>query len=163
MKEQFSYPVRLEFVVTLAAHQLSTDLRVRNVAPESSAPMEFQALFHNYIRAPASDVRVTPLTGLSYYDKTEATEEARATPKVESREGVDVTTFTDSVYEDGPGKYNVTWSSGKIEIKTVNMKDVVVWNPQKEAGSKIGDMEDGGWCVSSPIYMRVRAFFSLLS
>ena len=85
MKEQFNYPVRLEFVVTLSAHQLSTDLRVRNVAQATHPPMEFQALFHNYIRAPADDVRITPLTGLSYYDKTESTEEARATSKVESR------------------------------------------------------------------------------
>lgn len=147
MKEQFNYPVRLEFVVTLSAHQLSTDLRVRNVAQATHPPMEFQALFHNYIRAPADDVRITPLTGLSYYDKTESTEEARATPKVESREGVDVKVFTDSVYEGASGKYNVAWPSGDIEIKTVNLKDVVVWNPQKEAGAKIGDMEDGGWYV----------------
>lgn len=107
--------------------------------------MEFQALFHNYIRAPANDARVFPLTGLSFYDKTEATEEARAKPKVETREGVDVTKFTDSVYENAPGRYNVVWSSGAIEIKTVHLKDVVVWNPQQEAGAKIGDMEAGGW------------------
>ena len=148
MKEQFDYPIRLEFVVTLAAHQLSTDLRVRNVAQDlDRSPLEFQALFHNYIRSNSSTVHVTPLTGLSFYDKTEATEEARATPKVEERETVDVRKFTDSVYENAPGKYTVAWKTGEIEIRTVNLKDVVVWNPQAEAGSKIGDMEDGGWCV----------------
>ena len=133
--------------MTLAEHQLSTDLHVKNTGLSTTPPIEFQALFHNYIRAPANDVRVLPLAGLSYYDKTEATEEARATPKVESRQGVDVTKFTDSVYENAPGRYDIVWPSGNIEIRTQNLKDVVVWNPQQEAGSKIGDMEPGGWCA----------------
>ncbi|KAI0735169.1 galactose mutarotase-like protein [Earliella scabrosa] len=157
IQEQFDQPFRLEFVVTLAEHQLSTDLHVKNTGLSTTPPIEFQALFHNYIRAPANDVRVLPLAGLSYYDKTEATEEARATPKVESRQGVDVTKFTDSVYENAPGRYDIVWPSGNIEIRTQNLKDVVVWNPQQEAGSKIGDMEPGGWekyvCVE-PGYVR---------
>ncbi len=147
IKQQFDYPFHLNFVVTLAEHQLSTDLHVKNTGLSTSAPIAFQALFHNYIRAPANELRVLPLAGLSYYDKTEATEEARATPKVESRQGVDVTKFTDSVYENAPGRYDIVWPSGHIEIRTSDLKDVVVWNPQQEAGSKIGDMEAGGWYV----------------
>ncbi|KAI0756990.1 galactose mutarotase-like protein [Daedaleopsis nitida] len=157
VQQQFDHPFHLDFVVTLAEHQLSTDLHVKNTALSTTSPLEFQALFHNYIRAPANEVRALPLAGLSFYDKTEATEEARATPKVESRQGVDVLKFTDSVYENAPGRYDVHWPSGHIEIRTQNMKDVVVWNPQREAGSKIGDMEDGGWekyvCVE-PGYVR---------
>ncbi len=145
IQQQYDYPFHLDFVVTLAEHQLSTNLHVKNTGLSTSPPIEFQALFHNYIRAPANEVRVSPLTGLSYYDKTEATEEARATPKVESRQGVDVTKFTDSVYENAPGRYDVVWPSGAIEIRATNLKDVVVWNPQQEAGAKIGDMETGGW------------------
>ncbi|RPD62940.1 galactose mutarotase-like protein [Lentinus tigrinus ALCF2SS1-6] len=157
IQQQYDHPFHLDFVVTLAEHQLSTDLHVKNTGLSTTPPMEFQALFHNYIRAPANDVRVSPLTGLSFYDKTEATEEARATSKMETREGVDVTKFTDSVYENAPGRYDVVWPSGAIEVRTINMKDVVVWNPQEEAGAKIGDMETGGWekyiCVE-PGYVR---------
>ena len=87
-------------MVTLAAHQLSTDLHVDN--PSTTETIEFQALLHTYIRAPAEDVRVTPLQGISYYDKTEADELARSTPKIETRSEVDVKKFTDSVYENGP-------------------------------------------------------------
>ncbi|KAJ7900357.1 galactose mutarotase-like domain-containing protein [Mycena olivaceomarginata] len=107
--------------------------------------LEFQALFHNYFLAPSNDVLVTPLQNLSYYDKTESTEEARATAKIETRAGVDVRKFTDSVYEDAPQSYEVTWPGGGIAIKTSNLKDVVVWNPQAEAGIKMADMEKGGW------------------
>ena len=62
-------------------------------------------------------------------------------------QAVDVLKFTDSVYENAPGKYDVLWGSGGIEIVTKNLKDVVIWNPQAEAGAKIGDMEEGGWYV----------------
>ncbi|OBZ79777.1 DNA polymerase zeta catalytic subunit [Grifola frondosa] len=128
IKEKFERPFLLEYVVTLAEHQLATDLHVKNTALSTSSPFEFQALFHNYIRAPASAVLVTPLQGVSYYDKTESTEELR-----------------NSVYENAPGRYQVTSPQGVIEVRTKNFNDVVVWNPQREAGSKIGDMEDGGW------------------
>lgn len=131
--------------MTLAEHQLSTDLHVTNTGLSTSPPLVFQALFHNYIRAPSSEVLVTPLQGLKYYDKTEATDELRSRPKEEKRSAVDVRIFTDSVYEDAPGTYHITWPNDEITIRTKNLKDVVVRNPQKEAGSKIGDMEEGGW------------------
>ena len=57
----------------------------------------------------------------------------------------DVLKFTDSVYEDAPGEYTITWPEGGLKIKTIGFKDVVLWNPGAAAGSKIGDMEEGGW------------------
>lgn len=130
--------------MTLGGHGLSTDLHVTNTSGDD---LEFQALFHNYIRAPANQVLVFPLQHKRYYDKTEATEEGRNTAKTETRAGVDVGRYTDSVYEDAAERYEVTWPGGGVEIRVTGMKDVVVWNPQQAAGSKIGDMEDGGWWV----------------
>ncbi|KAF7347826.1 DNA polymerase [Mycena venus] len=144
----YKRPFHLSFVVSLGEYDLSTELHVKNTSPSTDYPpdyLEFQALFHNYILAPANDVLVTPLQNLSYFDKTEATEEGRATAKTETRAGVDVRKFTDSVYENASQSYEVTWPGGGIAIKTSNLKDVVVWNPQAEAGSKMGDMEKGGW------------------
>ncbi|PSS37732.1 hypothetical protein PHLCEN_2v425 [Hermanssonia centrifuga] len=139
IKEKFEQPFQLDYVVTLAEHQLSTDLHVKNTGLSTAGPINFQALFHNYILAPANEVLVTPLQGVSYHDKVAAAD------KVETRAAVDVRSFTDSVYENAPGKYQVTWPGGGVEVRTQHLKDVVVWNPQKEAGSKIGDMEEGGW------------------
>ena len=138
----FPNPFLLTYVVTLAAHQLSTDLHVANTSP--SEPLEFQALLHNYILAPADELYVTPLEGLSYYDKTEGTDETRATPKTETRTEVDVKNFTDSVYENAPQRYRISWLNGGLEIKAKGFKDVVLWNPQEE-GRKIADMENEGW------------------
>lgn len=141
----FDFPVSLEYIVTLSEHELCTKIRVTNHSDE--AELQFQALFHNYIRAPANYVKISPLTGKNYFDKTEATLEAKATSKLEQREDVDVQKFTDSVYVDAGQTYDVTWPQGKIQLRTEGLKDVVVWNPQETAGKAIGDMEDGGWCV----------------
>lgn len=143
IKSVYSKPFSLAYVVTLAEHQLSTDIHVGN-PPTSSGSLEFQALLHNYIRAPADEVQVTSLKGLAYYDKTETTEEARASAKQEDRDVVDVKQTTDSVYEDANLLYKIKWSDGEIDIRAKNLKDVVVWNPQED-GKKIGDMEPEGW------------------
>ena len=145
VKAAFDFPVFLEYVVTVAERQLGTDIHVTNHS--GTDVLQFQALFHNYIRAPANDVMISPLTGKTYFDKTEATPEARLTPKVEQRKYVDVKKFTDSVYEDGGQAYEVSWPQGGIQIETDGLKDVVIWNPQKTAGEAIGDMEGGGWYV----------------
>jgi glucose-6-phosphate 1-epimerase len=137
--------------VSLGEHDLSTELHVKNTSGSTDYPpdyLEFQALFHNYFLAPANDVLVTPLQNITYFDKTESTEEGKATAKIEERAGVDVRKFTDSVYENASQSYEITWPGGGIGIKTENLKDVVVWNPQAEAGSKMGDMEKGGWYVA---------------
>ncbi|KAF8560363.1 galactose mutarotase-like protein [Imleria badia] len=141
IKAKYDRSFHLGYVVTLGEHALRTELHVTNTSLDN---LEFQALFHNYILAPASEVLVFPLQNKKYYDKTETSEEGRNTAKTETRAGVDVRKFTDSVYEDAGEKYEVTWPGGGIEIKVGGFKDVVVWNPQ-EGGSKIGDMEDGGW------------------
>lgn len=131
--------------MTLSECELITDLHVTNHSDKDA--LQFQALFHNYLRAPANDVKISPLTGKSYFDKTETTAEAKATSKVEQRKDVDVQKFTDSVYVDGGQAYTIAWPQGGIQISTEGLKDVVVWNPQEIAGKAIGDMEDGGWCV----------------
>lgn len=123
-------------------YQLSTELHIKNTSPSDN--LEFQALFHNYFRAPSSEVLIFPLQHQSYYDKTAPTEEERSTLKEETRTGVDVKKFTDFVYPNAPQTYVMTLPLRSIEIKTTALKDVVVWNPQ-ETGRKIADMEDGGW------------------
>jgi len=149
IKAVYDKAFHLSLVVTLAAHQLSTDLHVKNTSTSDAFPpdvLEFQALFHSYILAPSSQVLITPLQKCSYFDKTAATEEEKSTAKVESRAGVDVRQFTDFIYEDPPKKVEVTWPGSGIEVRASSeLQNLVVWNPQKEAGSKMGDMEDGGW------------------
>jgi D-hexose-6-phosphate mutarotase len=111
--------------------------------------MEFQALLHNYIQAPSDDVVVTPLQNLVYFDKTDTLADGQPKQKVESRAAVDIRQGTDSVYENAPQDYEIKWGYRGLGIKTVNLKDVVVWNPQDE-GRKMADMEQGGWYSQKP-------------
>jgi len=143
VKASFDFPVSLEYIVTLSERELGTKISVTNNSDKDE--LRFQALFHNYIRAPANDVKISPLTGKNYFDKTAATAEAKATPILEQRNEVDVRKLTDSVYVDGGQVYEVSWPQGGIQIKTEGLKDVVIWNPQEVAGKAIGDMEYGGW------------------
>ncbi|KAL9716238.1 hypothetical protein Ac2012v2_000684 [Leucoagaricus gongylophorus] len=133
----------ISYIVTLLENQLGTNLIVSN-PPDNVKELEFQALLHNYFRVPAISARITPLQNVGYYDKTRATDEEKATRRIESRAEVDVQGYTDFVYEDAPGVYTLAWTDGKIIIETKNFKDVVIWNPNEE-GNKIGDMEEGGW------------------
>jgi D-hexose-6-phosphate mutarotase len=144
-KRQF----HLSYVVTLGEHQLTTELRVNNPSTSTAGQtdvLEFQALLHNYIRAPSKQVLIAPLEQITYFDKTEATEEGKSLAKVETRAAVDVRSYTDSVYENAGQKYDVKWPGGWITISSTHLKDVVVWNPQ-DKGRNISDMEDDGWYV----------------
>jgi len=135
----------LAYVVTLAEHELSTDVHVSN--PASSETLDFQALLHTYIRAPANEVSISPLLGKRYVDKTEGSPEERSTLKEEKRSAVDVRMFTDSVYEDTPPEINVSWPGGGLALKLSGFTTLTIWNPQEKAGSKMGDMEEKGWWV----------------
>lgn len=131
--------VELNYVITLAEHQLSTNLHVTNTSNEK--PLSFQALLHTYFRAPAPSLHIDGLQGLSYLDKTV---DGRLSVR-ESRAIADVTKYTDYVYENGPGVYKITWPEGAMEIKTIGFKDVVLWNPGPIKGAEMKDMEEGGW------------------
>src|SRR6266702_300365 len=133
------------YVVTLAEHELSTDVHVSN--PASSETLDFQALLHTYSRAPANEVSISPLRGKRYVDKTEGSPEERSTLKEEKRSAVDVRMFTDSVYEDTPPEINVSWPGGGLALKLSSFTTLTIWNPQEKAGSKMGDMEEKGWWV----------------
>jgi glucose-6-phosphate 1-epimerase len=117
-------------------------LHIKNTS--SAVDLEFQALFHNYLRAPSNQVLVTGLKDHLYLDKINTTENGNPKEKMETRDTVDVQKLTDSVYENVPHHYKVTWPGGGLNIRTTELKDVVIWNPQ-ETGSKMGDMEDRGW------------------
>lgn len=67
---EFGHKHDLTYVVTLTAHELSTDLHVRNTGTED---FKFQALLHGYLAVPdAKKLTVTGLEkGQSWKDKTE--------------------------------------------------------------------------------------------
>lgn len=134
----------LDYVVSLKEFSLSTTLTVTNTS--TSVPFDFQALFHTYHACPSASVRVAPLHGLTYYDKTDLDAGGQPKRKVEGRtEGLDVLHFTDAVFVDPPTELDAYWPLGGVHISTAGAPELVVWNPQATAGQKIAEMEDHGW------------------
>ena len=64
----FPHEFKLSYVVTLAPHQLSTDLHVVNSGKEK---FSFQALLHNYLTVPdSSKIKISGIDkGTAYKDK----------------------------------------------------------------------------------------------
>jgi len=138
IRSVYSHPFFLAYIVTLYTHRLSTDLHVENKS--TTETLTHQALFHTYHACDAANVTVTPLKGLTYYDKTKNYAES-----VEERDEVSIKAFTDSVYKNAGGVYTVKYPGGGVLAKTEGFDDVVVWNPREEAGKALADMEAGGW------------------
>ncbi|KAF9049563.1 galactose mutarotase-like protein [Hymenopellis radicata] len=133
----------LDYVITLKEFSLTTTLHVTNTS--TSIPFDFQSLFHTYHACPSKDVRINPLKGIIWFDKTQLTD-GQPTKKVENREdGVDVLEWTDAVFEATPSSYELVWPGGRVDVKTSGMRDMVIWNPREVAGRKIPEMEEGGW------------------
>ncbi|KAF8604959.1 galactose mutarotase-like protein [Ceratobasidium sp. AG-I] len=147
----FPNPFHLAYVVTLTAHQLSTDLHVKNTGTE---PLTYQALLHTYFEADAASCTVSPLKGLTYIDKTNNYAETDAVP---------VGQYTDAVYKNAGGKYVGKWNGGGVEVKALGFNDVVVWNPQAEAGSKIADLHEGAWNNYVCIEPGIASYWNTLS
>lgn len=64
----FDHQYKLAYVVTLTAHQLSTDLHIIN---DGQDEFKFQALIHGYLAVPdASKIKMTGMgKGTRFYDK----------------------------------------------------------------------------------------------
>jgi len=155
IKNVFPNPFHLAYVVTLTAHQLSTDLHVKNTGSES---LTYQALLHTYFEVDAASCTVSPLKGLTYIDKTNNYAET-----VETRDAVPVSQYTDAVYKNAGGKYVGKWNGGGVEVKAIGFNDVVVWNPQADAGSKIADLHEGAWNNYVCIEPGIASYWNTLS
>ena len=75
----FPHPFKLAYVVTLAPHQLSTDVHIVNTSDKDD--FIFQALLHTYLAVPdASKIKITGVDkGVTYKDKTQGMIEVQST------------------------------------------------------------------------------------
>ncbi|KAF8468892.1 galactose mutarotase-like domain-containing protein [Kalaharituber pfeilii] len=140
LREKWRFPFGLIYTVTLSQNNLETKMLVRN---EGNDTIKFHILFHTYFQVPdATKVAVTGLNGVTYKDKVQG-----GATITEANTNVTITGETDRVYAQVPGEVIIE-SDGKPMYKVVrtDLDDVVVWNPWKEAASKIGDFRpEDGW------------------
>jgi len=134
---------RLLYTITLSANTLRMDVEVQNTNenPGDIFPLTFA--LHTYFNVP--DVEKCRIEGgfkgLTFRDKT-----VDGHPdKVENREAITLSEFTDRVYYNAPNTCVLNGMHGgkvlKLE-KSSGMADWVIWNPWSEGAAKMGDMDD---------------------
>jgi len=149
----FPHKYKLSYVVTLTAHQLSTDLHIVNLGSE---PFIFQALLHSYLAVPdSSKLTITGMDkGMEYRDKV-----LGGKMMVWQQESLAVDQEIDRVYYNVPSREIKVDDGfgGGFTTRFRGFEDCTIWNPQEASGSKMADMEDKGWekyiCIE-PGYVR---------
>ncbi|CAD6571696.1 MAG: hypothetical protein TREMPRED_000351 [Tremellales sp. Tagirdzhanova-0007] len=149
----FPHNYTLTYVVTLTAHQLSTDVHITN---NGDKDFIFQALLHTYLAVPdASKISITGLDkGVAYFDKAGGRQ-----MKQWSGGALTIDKETDAVFHSLPSpELKLEDGTGSVLIvRFRGFEDCTIWNPQEAAGSKMADMEAGGWeryvCIE-PGYVR---------
>ncbi|KAL1407072.1 hypothetical protein Q8F55_006485 [Vanrija albida] len=133
--------IQVHYVVTLAGHQLVSDLHIRNNGTED---FKFQALLHTYLAVPdASKISLTGIAaGVTYKDKVLGGQEFKAPGG-----SLVVDRQIDRVYAKIPSQEIQVndGQDGGYKVRFRGFEDATIWNPTAEAGSKMADMEPGGW------------------
>ena len=106
-------------------------------------PIIFEEALHTYFAiSDISDVAISGLAGATYIDKTDAARRKLQTPEL-----VTITTETDSVYLDTPGRCVIEdrgWRR-RVVIEKDGAASTVVWNPWSEKAAAMADLGDPGW------------------
>ncbi|KAE8233190.1 hypothetical protein CF326_g1773 [Tilletia indica] len=163
LKNKYLWPFELQLEVNLWHSDPALTVTLDVVYPESSPvgddkPLSFHALLHNYLRVPsASAIDVSGLTGLPYLDKLKNGQEFHELQSTLKPNRSPV----DSVYQGGTTQVELHYNAGskdrsdkknpwdakskgiRVERNSA-LKNVVVWNPGKEAGDNIEDLHKNG-------------------
>ncbi|KAJ1959907.1 hypothetical protein IWQ62_004426 [Dispira parvispora] len=141
------YHFKLTYLVTLTATTLGTHLAVTNT---DKVPIRFTALLHTYLTTPdISQVRIGQLGRLNYTDKVQ-----NNLICFEERDQVTIQGETDRIYHSTPDTVPVEVAPGQVvNVKTINFRDTVVWNPWVEKAQAMADLDDQEYqqmiCVES--------------
>ncbi|KAK0519472.1 hypothetical protein OC834_000919 [Tilletia horrida] len=163
LKNRYEWPFQLTLEVNLWHSDPALTVTLDVLYPENSPvaddkPLSFHALLHNYLRVPvASAIDVSGLTGLPYLDKLKGGEEFHELQSTLKPNRAPV----DSVYQGGTSQVELHYNAGskdrndkkqpwddkskgiRVE-RSSSLKNVVVWNPGKEAGDEIADLHKNG-------------------
>ena len=173
-REMWGNRFELLYAVTLGAHSLSTELRVRN---RGDASFDFQALLHTYFNLGQSlaKARIDGLEGATFADKLQ---DGKVMTQPVDGEGITFTEETDRIYfgdkipgevvlsgiGDGESKDCVVddapYSRARISVAVTGGRskhDFVVWNPWEAKAKRMGDFGDDEYhsmCCVEPGFVK---------
>jgi len=127
----------LEMIIHLDKYALTLALAIRNTG---TFPFNFNTVLHTYFSvAEINRCAVNGLEGINYIDTLR--EDIR---EVEKHTAVRFTGETDRIYLQAPDTLRLDDEGHRrsIELHTVNMPDVVVWNPWIDKARRMPDFGD---------------------
>jgi glucose-6-phosphate 1-epimerase len=132
------HPFRADLEVTVGGAALSLALSVTNPGSE---PFSFTCALHTYLRV--ADIRQTRLEGLggrTYLDDT-----ANRAERVQPAGALTFAGEVDRIYPGAPDTLSVVEPERSLRIEKHGFPDVVVWNPGKQRGASLPDLEPDGY------------------
>ena len=140
-KEMWNYDFKLEYLVTLTANSLKTELVVQN---SDLQPFEFTSLLHTYFRVPkVTEIGISGLEGVKFTDSVSNDQVNFVSQKVstETRNHIVINEEVDRVYENTPDTVKIVMPN-PVVVSKQNFLDIVVWNPWAEKAQKMADFGD---------------------
>ena len=118
---------------------LTCTATIENLNEEKA--LEFDICFHTYFKVSnISNVRISNLQNLKYFDKVDNQAEKRQEEAVLS-----IANETDRIYCDTPDVIEIADENRKYVLKKDNLPDAVVWNPWIEKSKAFADLPDDGY------------------
>lgn len=132
----YSFLVELNIVL---GSRLGMTMRVVNKDDEL---ISFQNAFHTYFNiGNIDDVRIRGLSGLSYVDQVRNRQRM-----IEEDDDVSLRGEVDRVYMNAPDQLTIVDAGRRtFHIRKNYLNDAVLWNPGKERGAAIKDLEEDGY------------------
>jgi glucose-6-phosphate 1-epimerase len=135
-----------ELVVSVSGNTLAMDLSIKNTG---LTEIQFTVALHTYLRvADIADVRIHGLQNVGYQDFVSGDNDC-----VETSDSIVIQSHTDRLYRNAPSTIEVRQPQQRIVVQQSGFTDVVVWNPWRELGASLADLEPDGYqrmvCVES--------------
>ncbi|CAG8609740.1 6794_t:CDS:2 [Acaulospora colombiana] len=139
LRQKWPKKFRLICTVTLAAETLTSTIEVKN---EDTKSFDFNTLFHTYYLVPdISKVSIKGLSNVTYFDKV-----ANGPETLDTDDSITIDREVDRIYIGVPNDdvyidlgYG---TSGNFILKTINLKDKVVWNPWIDKSRRMSGFGD---------------------
>ncbi len=150
-RSAWPYAFSAELEVAVGGQDLALTLSVFN---RDSSAFTFSAALHTYLAVTdISGVRITGLGGKRYIDSTRSGAEG-------AQEGAELAFDgeVDRVYPGVSAKLSLVEGEHRVVIEGRGFPDVVVWNPWREVGAALADLEPEGYrrmvCIEAAIASR---------
>ncbi len=141
----------LDYTVKVGGSQLEMNLTVTNPGKER---FTFSGALHTYLRvASIEEISIAGLGGLTYLDTVGGRNE-----RIQQEESLSFRSQVDRIYFNAPKELTLLDKGSTLFVEERGFPDVVIWNPWRELGASLADLEAEGYrhmvCIEAAVIGR---------